>query len=75
MSLWSVFFALVLNVESEKLGLLEWWWLFIYSPNHYLSLPDCSVDGHTEQSGGALDIVLFTVWCVPRQPTIGVSSC
>jgi hypothetical protein len=36
MCLWSVFFALVLNVESKKLGWLEWWWLWgIYSPNHY----------------------------------------
>jgi hypothetical protein len=35
MCLWSAFFALVLNVESEKLGWLEWWWLGgIYSPNH-----------------------------------------
>jgi hypothetical protein len=25
--LWSVFFALVLNEKSEKLGWLEWWWL------------------------------------------------
>jgi hypothetical protein len=38
MCLWSVFFALVLNVESGKLGWLEWWWLEdIYSPNHYSS--------------------------------------
>jgi hypothetical protein len=38
MGLWSVFFVLVLNVESGKLGLLEWWWLGgIYSPNHYSS--------------------------------------
>jgi hypothetical protein len=36
--LWSVFFALVLNVESGKLGWLEWWWLVaIYSPIHYSS--------------------------------------
>jgi hypothetical protein len=27
MCLWSVFFALVLNEESEMLGWLEWWWL------------------------------------------------
>jgi hypothetical protein len=27
--------ALVLNVKSEKLGYLKWWWLGgIYSPNH-----------------------------------------
>jgi hypothetical protein len=37
MCLWSVFFAHVLNVESEKLGLLEWWWLGgIYSPTTIL---------------------------------------
>jgi hypothetical protein len=46
MCLWSVFFALVLNVESENLGWLEWWWLGgIYSPNHYSSrwLPGLSM--------------------------------
>jgi hypothetical protein len=38
MCLWSVFFALVLNVESEKFGWLEWWWLGgIYISNHYSS--------------------------------------
>jgi hypothetical protein len=38
MCLWSVFFALVLSIESGKLGLLEWWWLGgIYSLNHYSS--------------------------------------
>jgi hypothetical protein len=36
MCLWIVFFALVLNVESGKLGWLEWWWLGgIYSPNQH----------------------------------------
>jgi hypothetical protein len=38
MCLWSVFFALVLSVESGKLGCLEWWWLGgIYSPNQHSS--------------------------------------
>jgi hypothetical protein len=38
MCLWNVFFALVLSVESGKVGKLEWWWLGgIYSPNHYSS--------------------------------------
>jgi hypothetical protein len=38
MCFWSVFFALVLNEESEMLGWLEWWWLGgICSPNHYSS--------------------------------------
>jgi hypothetical protein len=43
----------------------------IYSPNHYLVV---AVDGHTGQSGGAPDMALFTVGCVPRQPTVGVWS-
>jgi hypothetical protein len=41
----------------------------IYSPN---TIPAVTVDGHTGQSGGAPDMALFTVWCVPCQPTIGV---
>jgi hypothetical protein len=49
--------ALVLNEMSEKLGCLEWWWLWgIYSPNHqtnrwggYLSMgtPDSPVRNRT----------------------------
>jgi hypothetical protein len=27
MCLWNEFFALVLSVESGKLGCIEWWWL------------------------------------------------
>jgi hypothetical protein len=30
MCLWSVFFALVLKVESGRLGWLEWWWLGVF---------------------------------------------
>jgi hypothetical protein len=30
MCFWSVFFALVLNVESGKLGFLEWWWMGVF---------------------------------------------
>jgi hypothetical protein len=38
MCLWNEFFALVLSVESGKLGFIEWWWLGgIYSRNHYSS--------------------------------------
>jgi hypothetical protein len=43
----------------------------IYSPNHY---PAVAVDGHTEQSDVVPDMALFTVRCVPRQPTVGVWS-
>jgi hypothetical protein len=70
MCLCSVLFSLVLNEESGMLGWLEWWWLGgIYSPNHYSSswLTSLSMD--------APDTVLFTVWCVPRRPTVGVWSC
>jgi hypothetical protein len=48
MCLWNVFFALVLSVESGKLGCLEWWWLGgIYSPNHYFSRWLCSLSTST----------------------------
>jgi hypothetical protein len=30
MCLWNVFFALVLSVESGKIGYLEWWWLGVF---------------------------------------------
>jgi hypothetical protein len=38
------------------------------------TIPAVVVDGHTGQSGGAPDMALFTVRCVPRQPTVGVWS-
>jgi hypothetical protein len=31
-----------------------------------------AVDGHTGQSGGAPDMTLFTVRCLPRQQIVGV---
>ena len=72
MCLWSVFFALVLNEESGMLGWLEWWWLGVFiAPT---TIPAVAVDGHTGQSGGAPDMTLFIVRCVPRQPTVGVWS-
>ena len=37
-------------------------------------LAEFSVDGHIGQFGGAPDTILLTVWCVPRQPTVGVWS-
>jgi hypothetical protein len=30
MCLWNEFFALVLSVESGKLGYIEWWWLGVF---------------------------------------------
>jgi hypothetical protein len=33
-----------------------------------------AVDGHTGQSGGAPDMALFIVQCVPRQLPVGVWS-
>ena len=44
------------------------WGVFI-APTIILSVV---VDRHTGQSGGASDMTLFTVRCMPRQPTVGV---
>jgi hypothetical protein len=41
------------------LGLLEWWWLGVFIAQ--TTIPVVDVDGHTRQSGGALDTALFTV--------------
>jgi hypothetical protein len=43
----------------------------IYSPNHYSSR---RCQWHTGQTGGAPDMTLFTVRCLPRQQTIVVWS-
>jgi hypothetical protein len=43
----------------------------IYSPNHYSSR---YCPWHTGQSGGAPDMALFSVRCVPRQLPVGVWS-
>jgi hypothetical protein len=65
-------FALVLNVKMWRLGWLEWWWLGVFiSPT---TIPVVAVDGLTGQSGGAPDMALFIVRCVPCLPTIGVWS-
>ena len=65
-------FALILNEEVSMLGWLEWWWSGVFiAPT---TIPVVAVDGHTGQSGGATDITLFTVRCVPRQQTVGVWS-
>ena len=62
-------FSLVLNVRCRKLGWLEWWWLGVFiAPT---TIPTVAVNGHTGQSSGAPDIALYTVWCVPRQQTLG----
>ena len=45
------------------------WGVFI-SPTTLVGV----VDGHTGQSGGAPDMTLFIVWCLPREPTVGVWS-
>jgi hypothetical protein len=36
------------------------------------TIPAVAVDGHTGQSGGALDTTLFTVRCVTRQLTVEI---
>jgi hypothetical protein len=52
-------FALVLNVMVGKLGWLEWWWLGVFiAPT---TIPVVVVDGHTEQSRGAPNTLLFIV--------------
>jgi hypothetical protein len=66
-------FALALNVKVGKLGWLEWWWLGVFiAPT---TIPVVVDDGHTGQSDGAPDTALFTVRCVPHQPTVWVWSC
>jgi hypothetical protein len=48
MCLWNVFFALVLSVESGKLGCIEWWWLGVFiSLTTILAIVVLSVDGRT----------------------------
>jgi hypothetical protein len=46
------------------------WGVFI-APTTILAV---AVDGHTRQSGGALDTHYLHVRCVPSQPTVGVWS-
>jgi hypothetical protein len=65
-------FALVLNVEFRKLAWPEWWWLGVFIAS--TTIPAVVVDGHTRQFGGAPDMTLFTVRCLPRQKTVGVWS-
>jgi hypothetical protein len=51
MCLWNVFFALVLSVESGKLGYTKWRRLGgIYSPNHNSSRWMCSLSTGTPDS-------------------------
>jgi hypothetical protein len=65
-------FALVLNVKVGKLVYLERRQLGVFiAPTTILVV---AVDGHTRQSGGAPDTALFTVQCVPCQPTVRVWS-
>jgi hypothetical protein len=48
-----------LNEEVGMLGWLEWWWLGVFiAPT---TIPAVAVDGHTGQSTGAPDTLLFTV--------------
>jgi hypothetical protein len=46
-------------------------WVVFIAPT---TIPVVVVDGYTGQSSGAPDMALFTVRCVPRQPTVGVWS-
>ena len=61
-----------MNEDVGMLGCIEWWWLWVFiAPT---TIPVVAVDGHTRQSGGAPDMTLFTVRCLPRQQTVGVWS-
>jgi hypothetical protein len=69
MCLWNESFALVLNVESGKLGCIEWWWLGgIYSPNHYFSRWMCFL------SMGAPDIPVRTRHPIGHCPVPATSA-
>jgi hypothetical protein len=46
-------------------------WMVFIAPTTILAI---AVDGHTGQPGGAPDMTLFTVRCLPRQQTVGVWS-
>jgi hypothetical protein len=77
MCLWNVFFALVLNVESEKLVWLEWCWLVVFiAPTNILVVAWVLCRWAHRTVRCAPDTALFIIWCVPRQPTVGDwSSC
>jgi hypothetical protein len=66
-------FALVLNEEVGMLGWFEWWWLGVFiAPT---TIPAVAVDGHTRQSGGALDNhCLLSGACRLNQP-LGFGAC
>jgi hypothetical protein len=87
--LYSVFFALVLSVESGKLLLLEWWWLGVFiAPTNILAVGWVLCRWAHQTVRCALNTALLTVRCdldygiwrglkalnVPHQPTVGVWS-
>jgi hypothetical protein len=63
------------SIEFE--GLKTWmaWMVVVGVFIAPTTIPAVAVDGHTRQSGGASDMSLFIVQCMPRQPTVGVWSC
>jgi hypothetical protein len=66
-------FALAMNVEFRKLGLLEWRWLGVFiAPTTILAVVGDGARWCTRQSCGAPDRALFTVRCVPHQHAVGV---
>jgi hypothetical protein len=76
MYLWIVLFDLVLNVESGKLGLLEWRWLGVFIAPTNILVVGCFVCRWAHGTVRcAPDTLLFTVRCVPRQSIVGVWSC
>jgi hypothetical protein len=75
MCIWSVFFALVLSVESERLDDLNGcgWGIFI-APTNILVVGWVLCQRAHRTVRCASDTALFTVRCTPHQPTVGVWS-
>jgi hypothetical protein len=67
MCLWNELFALLLSVESGKLGCFEWWWLGVFIAPTTILAVGCSF-----LSTGTPDITLFIVQCLPCQSPVRV---
>jgi hypothetical protein len=75
MCLGSVLFALVLSVESGKLGCIEWWRLGVFIAPTTILVVGCALCRRAHRTVRcAPDTSLFIVRCLPRQLPIGVWS-
>jgi hypothetical protein len=69
---WSVVFYSCNKCEVQKTWMA---WMEVIGGIYSLQpLPVVGCRWHTKQSGGAPDRVLFNVWCLPHQQTVGVWS-